>query len=411
MRGLYLVLALAFLLVFAAASDTLHLTPVQQLSFKYQYNLLGWEAVRFPSKWLYWLGDSMFPYRQTWDQRVKAVQEYFKLKQESAALQGEMERAAATGSGDVQAMEQRLQQLNRRLGNLRPQVEETLEATVSTVLRREGVPWSVGSFVFPPVDISLDSLPTLLVMSTRDRIQRRDDVLLTPDISIPQQEDLEDGIRRQRDLSALVTGLGGISTYPAIIFSDDLRGALAIASHEWLHNYLFFRALGQHYWSNGDMGSLNETTADLFGGELGDMVYTYLTEEKLPVRIPGAPPEPCPEDQFCFDREMRNTRIGADELLSDGKIDQAEAYMEERRLVFVEKGYYIRKLNQAYFAFHGTYADSPASVSPIHDQLLKVRRASPSLGAFVHLMAGISSYEEFESMVQKLPDRGRQAVG
>ena len=69
--------------------------------------------------------------------------------------------------------------------------------------------------------------------------------------------------------------------------------------------------------------------------------------------------------------------------------------MEQRRQFLAEHGHYIRKLNQAYFAFHGTYADNPASISPIFDQLSDLRAASPSLGDFVKVVAAVSSYEEF----------------
>ena len=37
--------------------------------------------------------------------------------------------------------------------------------------------------------------------------------------------------------------------------------------------------------------------------------------------------------------------------------------MEQRRQLFVENGYYIRKLNQAYFAFYGAYADVPGGAA------------------------------------------------
>ena len=49
--------------------------------------------------------------------------------------------------------------------------------------------------------------------------------------------------------------------------------------------------------------------------------------------------------------------------------------MEERRLLMVEHGYPIRVLNQAYFAFHGAYAESPASSSPIGAQGAPLSRA------------------------------------
>ena len=69
--------------------------------------------------------------------------------------------------------------------------------------------------------------------------------------------------------------------------------------------------------------------------------------------------------------------------------------MEERRVVFEENGFHIRKLNQAYFAFHGTYAESPTSVSPIGDQLHEMYELVPDLGDFIDIVSGMSSYDEF----------------
>jgi len=62
---------------------------------------------------------------------------------------------------------------------------------------------------------------------------------------------------------------------------------------------------------------------------------------------------------------MRNIRRNVDAYLEQGQIDQAEKYMIEQQQFLSANGYYIRKLNQAYFAFHGNYADSPTSVNPI----------------------------------------------
>ena len=69
--------------------------------------------------------------------------------------------------------------------------------------------------------------------------------------------------------------------------------------------------------------------------------------------------------------------------------------MEERRRFFVANGYLIRKINQAYFAFHGTYATSPASVSPIGDQLRELRSHSTSLEDFLRTVARFGTYQEF----------------
>ncbi|MSQ22568.1 MAG: hypothetical protein EXR53_04580 [Dehalococcoidia bacterium] len=404
MRNLTLVLALAVALALGSSHDTLRLSPVQQLSFLYQYDFVTWEATHFPAKWLHWLGTRGFPFSNATNPDLSGltVQTYFELQQQAESLRGELERATAAGSADPSNTELRLRALDRRLQELRPWVEEALEAAVSDTLRQEKVPLSAWKLVFPPVDFALDSLPTILITSPRDRIQRLDDFLLVPHITPRAREALEDSIARQENLSALVEGIGGISTYPAIVSSSGLREALVTASHEWLHNYLFFRPLGQSYRKDSDMSTINETTANIFGEELGDMVYARLTGEAPRVHSPGAPPEPCPQDRFCFQQEMRRTRGQAELLFAQGKVEEAEAYMEERRQMFVKNGYLIRKLNQAYFAFHGTYADSPSSVSPIYEQLLEVRRASASLGAFIHRVAGNSSRREFTDMLQRI---------
>ncbi len=405
MRRLAIVLTLAVALALVSSHDTLQLSPVERLSFRYQYDFVTWEATHLPAKWLHWLWASGFPFPQGPQSRRAArddVQTYFRLRQEAESLRGELERAAAEGSTQPLDLELRLRSLDSQIADLRPWVEEALESAVSDVLRHEKVPLSAWKLVLPPVDFALDSLPTLLVTSPRDHIQRLDDVFLVPHITPGEREALEDTIARQENLSALVEGIGGISTYPAIVSFGGMRDVLALASHEWLHNYLFFRPLGQSYRKDPDISTLNETTANIFGEELGDLVYARLTGEAPRVRSPGAPPEPCPQDQFCLQQEMRQTRVQAELLLAQGKVEEAEAYMEERRLVFVENGHLIRKLNQAYFAFHGTYADSPASVSPIYEQLLDVRQASPSLADFIHRVAGISSYAEFTEMLERI---------
>ena len=73
--------------------------------------------------------------------------------------------------------------------------------------------------------------------------------------------------------------------------------------------------------------------------------------------------------------------------------------MEARRLVFADNGYFLRKLNQAYFAFHGSYADRPTAVSPIGDQVRQVREQSATLKEFIETMSRVSSYDDLLRMV------------
>ena len=105
------------------------------------------------------------------------------------------------------------------------------------------------------------------------------------------------------------------------------------------------------------------------------------------------------EEGFNFRLEMHTTRLRADELLAEGRIEAAEAYMESRRLIFVENGFLIRKLNQAYFAFHGTYADSPSSISPIGREVEQLRGMTDSIGDFIRTMSSFGSYQEFKEFL------------
>ena len=152
--------------------------------------------------------------------------------------------------------------------------------------------------------------------------------------------------------------------------------------------------------------TLNETAATLGGEEIGDRVYTALTGEKVDRSPPPAGDGSAANaafDFFDFNEEMRETRLRAEELLSEGKIEEAEAYMEERRRFLVSHGYFIRKINQAYFAFHGSYATSAASVSPIADQLRELRRRSDSPEEFLRTVAGFGSYREFLDYLEAGP--------
>ena len=89
--------------------------------------------------------------------------------------------------------------------------------------------------------------------------------------------------------------------------------------------------------------------------------------------------------------------VRADELLAAGKIDEAEAYMEARRQFFWDNGYAIRKLNQAYFAFFGAYADVPggaAGEDPVGPAVRALREQSASLEDFLNAISWMNSYDD-----------------
>ena len=401
--------ALTLLMVWMLGMNTdgVRLDPVQRVSLPHGFSTTGWEAQNFLSKWVHLL-EGLLPWAEEPSdlQKRATVLDYYQLAQEISSLGYEVHRAAAEApegrDRSVEALEAELATLKARRGEMRDDVEETMEGAISAVLVEEGLAtW--GPIIFPPVDFRLAEPPKLLVTSHRDRIETADEALLVSEITVAQSEDIEGELQETDDLSALVTGIGGLSTYPAFVVDYPfLEWTLDTAAHEWIHNYLATRLtpLSQNY-SCPKMSSLEETLADIAGREIAERVRASLDGRPNSDATPAASDQPEPEDseaRFDFASEMRATRQRVDELLAGGKVEQAETYMEERRKMFVDNGHYIRKLNQAYFAFHGTYAESPesgAEVSPIADQLNQFRKLLPDLRTFVETVAGFSTYREF----------------
>ena len=291
-------------------------------------------------------------------------------------------------------------------------MEELIEGQISGILAEEGMSWRVGfldadGYLFPPVDFKYESSPPVLVISPRDRIELESTRLLTPGLGVGERESIEEDVEGlDGDYSALVIDTGGVATFPAVVgASANVQYTLRTVAHEWFHHYLVFYPLGRNYWSSGEMVTINETVANIAGDEVGNAVYEryYMKETPQPpppTPEPGASPTPAPDPPaFSFNREMRETRLEADRLLAEGEIEEAESYMETRRLVFADNGYFLRKLNQAYFAFHGSYADRPTAVSPIGEQVRQVREQSATLKEFIETMSRVSSYDDLLRLV------------
>ena len=402
------------LLLFLVAGDALRLSPVELASAPYRYALLEWEISHLPDKWAHKLR-SLLPMGPlgpgSREARLEELQRYFRLGQEIQSLERELEQIrirdgpeAVEGREEADraaALSERLRELRRTRSALRADVEETLETEVGNALSAEGLKSPVG-LLLPPVDVALTQPPRVLVVSPRATIERSEGLLLEADMGVDAMEALEEKILREQDMAALVVNIGGVATYPTIVTDNtSLRFALRTAVHEWLHAYWFFRPMGWNIFSSPEMNTLNETAASLAGDELGDRVFEAVTGQTIEDPPPPPPREEDP-DRFDFRDEMRETRLEVDRLLEEGRVDEAEGYMEQRRRVFVDNGYNIRKLNQAYFAFHGSYADSPASVSPIGGQVERVREGSASVGDFIRTMSRFGNIQEFSDYVSSL---------
>ena len=382
-------------------------SAVEIAAAPYKFGLVRWEISNLPDKWFH-MFIGIFPGngKSTGDRRAQLI-EYFRLGEEIRAVEGEAERLSAGGipitpNGQFTLPPQRLDDLQSRRRGMGSSVQKSLESEISSVLSSEGLSSRIG-LIFPPVDLVFSDTPRLLVVSPRHTIQLQKTILLRPDMALEDMESLEDKLFQEQNLAALVDSIGGLATYPAMI--SDKSGLLSAAqkgAHEWLHHFWFFCPLGRSYFGQtSEMRTLNETAADLAGDEIGAMVYEAVTGDTLePERRP--PIVGGEEEDFNFREEMRQTRLRAEELLAEGKIERAESYMEARRLRFVENGYNIRKLNQAYFAFRGHYGSSPESISPIQGQLELLRANASSVGDFIRTVGGFGSYREFEEHIANL---------
>ena len=294
-----------------------------------------------------------------------------------------------------------------------PLAEAILEEQVACTLVGEGF-GTLGQEL-PPVNVHFTSLPLLLVISPRDHIESIFSLGLKHGLDAAEQETIEEQVEAAPNLpfgvSSLVTGIGGLAAYPAMLLeSSSLLWVVEATAHEWAHHYLTTRPLGWNYDASPEARRINETVASIVGKEIGRRMVARYYPEHLPPEPETVSEEPdeaaTPSDPPAFDfrAEMRETRVQVDALLAEGRIDEAEAYMEEQRQEFVANGYFIRKLNQAYFAFHGAYADAPgaAGEEPIGPAVQQLRALSPDLHAFVTQVARVTTLAELEALLAEL---------
>jgi hypothetical protein len=304
----------------------------------------------------------------------------------------------AAAANDLQ---RQIDEKRAEASRLQSVAEQILQGQVAAVLIDEG--FDVFGAVLPPVSVQLTPLPYILIVSPRQEIRQIHNVPLQHGLTVPAQEEIETAVLGEVDRSALVVPIGGLGIWPAMIRESANINYLANTfAHEWGHHWLTFHPLGISYAASPELRTINETVASIFGDEIGAKVI----ERFYPEFVPPVDKQILEQSEtggdsppvFDFNQEMAETRIHVDELLAEGKIEEAEAYMEERRQFFWDNGYRIRKLNQAYFAFYGAYADTPGEqgADPIGPALLAIREDSDSLAEFMDRLASISSFEGFK---------------
>jgi len=368
------------------------------------YDFVGWELNAVGLKVAQAAAHTHWQLSDT--QRRQLVVDYLDLVRQIHDSENQIEEQYAILTdqalgGAVTPMEEKLAVLRDQQTAWQPLVEAILAEQVTAVLADEG--FAPAGILFPPVRFHFAQTPLYLVVSPRDEIKTQYGTMLRADLSLDAQVALEEAIDGTLDVSSLVERVGGLGIYPTMVIESSwLPWLVDTIAHEWSHNYLFLRPLGLHYLDSPQLTTINETVASILGQEIGQRVVARYYPEAMPEFIKrrhNVGWEPAPEDPAAFDfgREMRKTRLRVDELLAEGAVEEAEAYMEARRRLFVERGYlHLRKLNQAYFAFHGSYAIGPGAVDPIGPLLKRLRLRHDSLKSFVDEVKGITTFEDLE---------------
>ncbi len=305
--------------------------------------------------------------------------------------------------------------LRRELAWRQPLAEEIVQRQVAAALTDEGL--GLSGLTWPPVLMTMSPVPTMLIVSPRDRIEQVDQAALVPGLSTETKEEMENAVFDRLDESALVVPIGGLGIYPAMIAeTNNMQWLAQVTAHEWTHHWLSFRPLGVRYLETAELRVINETVASLVDREMGEKVMARSYPELLAPAITPLSPRPveaADAPSFDFSAEMAETRNTVDRMLAAGEIEAAEAYMEQRRQVFVNNGYLLRKLNQAYFAFYGGYAAEPggaSGASPIGPMLREIREASPSLRAFLVSVGRIDSYEALVELYREVTGKDPAAL-
>jgi hypothetical protein len=340
----------------------------------------------------------------------QAVVDYFAVMDKVNAEQQAIEAISSSITvGDLNSHFNTLIALEEQRDALATHAEFVLESQLRATLNALGIFNPLDSILnlkstFPPVRLRLQEPPKLLVISPRGSISRLATITLDNNVSLGDVVKLEDAVSAL-DVSALVVDLGGIATYPSFVANRyGLQFALSTAVEEWFHQYLFFRPLGFRYgleelgWPEPDyIATMNGTLAGMVSNEVSTIIYNKYYAAYFPPASSaqgGSAPE-----GFNFNTFMRDTRLAVDGMLAQGQTVQAEAYMEQQRLVLASHGYLIRKLNQAFFAFYGSYADTPGFENPIADNLAALRNKSDTLAAFVEKASAFTNPDELASAV------------
>ena len=419
LRGLEITLALTILALLTGYSNpslTDKIEKVRTYTRQIEFNYVSWmtDAALLKMR----AASIGAPYTLEHAAQKQIVSEYLRNTQSILEKEYFLEQLYADASITdkelaSQTLRAELAEQYARQKELAPLAESILQDQVSQVIAELGL--TVIGQPVPNVWYHSTPLPMALIVSPRDHIEQTANISVTTDLTLDEQAALESKVDQGLNTSSLVVGIGGVGVYPTMVMrTTNLNWTLSTVAHEWIHNYLTLRPLGILYSETPELRTMNETTASIAGDEIGALVIKQFYPELMTasdstlslISAPFDHPEPGDflRPPFDFREAMHETRITADAFLAEGKIEEAEAYMESRRAIFLQNGYLLRKINQAYFAFHGAYADSPggaAGQDPVGPAVRALREQSDSLADFVNTISWMTNFEQLKEAVNQ----------
>jgi len=390
----------------SCASDTNFDKSLSSIVKPYCFSIVRWEFTTIPYEASQWI----FGKHEKTDDEITMVTEYFSYGERIKNLESEIEAINADNrEGNLTLLEAELSRLQEQKVALESTVERVIEKQIREMLVQQGISNPADRYIrwkvsFPPVNFKLQEPPYLLVISPRDKIESMREITLQPSLSLQEIMSIETKVDKL-GVSSLVVELGGLgATYPSLVTNEaSLRFTIDTAIEEWLHQYLVFKPLGFLYLldlvgvsRNYEIATMNETLVSMVSKEIGSI----LCEKYYPEYEVSIAQNHTTESGFDFNREMREIRKTVDIYLARGEVEQAEEFMEQKGQYLASMGYYIRKLNQAYFAFHGAYADSPISISPIGLELKALRGQSASVRDFLSTVAAMTNRQALRDSIK-----------
>jgi len=240
LRGLFVLLAISFLLTGSVLPPGGLSTQVHRITQGIEFDFITWTLDAMIAKLSNW-GFSLEKFIPE-ERQSEMVLEYLTQVQNVNALNSEIlliYADPAIPNPDTVSQARRVERDREveRLASLAPLAESILQSQLMTVINQTGL-GTLGQ-VLPPSLYKSSEIPTSLVISPRTAITQVLDISLEPGLETEVMENIESTIFSDLDHSALVVPIGGIGTYPTMVMqTTNIVWLSEVIAHEWTHNFL-----------------------------------------------------------------------------------------------------------------------------------------------------------------------------